>query len=1527
MRRRVRVVAAALALVVVAIDLPAVAAAEPPQPDAAAQAADAGPAPESEPRDLQKELSGGTARVEVEANLPNKEKSEEPEKVDELVQYRSEGSETWTTTDGANVTEFFGEQKWYRDSKGEWAEVDPKLVANDDGSVSATGVGFGLWIGPSQEGVRLSFEGREISFRLFGREGVRPELDAKDSKVVWLRGVWDGVDARYTVSASGLKEDFVVASPEALRQPGIFASSLDSEGVLVADKRRPGGQVLDWDADGKTAVEGDDDGPKMSLSPPIVADAKGALLPEAEPVLVTEPGKETDPARRSRLVGVGVDADVLSQLPADSYPLIVDPSIEITPSSMGGSWASYNSAGNISLGMNQWAMLGNWRLFNADDWFRFNVQPGYQYLWTNVAANAQVFSANLRFTALPEPTNVWPFQPPSSWPTSSTGLQVGACHASAWSYAGAYPGFDPYKCRAGYYYGFIWADSILNGYPNPANPNDYTNIDVTNMIRPWVAAHDPNGVLGVSMEQYAGWYSLKATAPTLIVFWDTPSPAVGGMTPANGATMTNQTPTLSWGTVTDPDAGQSPQLYRAVLFGSKPTGLGSDPTTNCNSNQAIWSTPYATGTSVNVPAGILQDGVTYSWTVASMGSTVPGYPTCAPLQEFKVDRRLGATGPSPVESIGPVSVNLATGNGVAGAGTHTVSSVGGDIGLQFAYNSQNKPQNGLRAQFFMGTYPPYELTPTLAWVDPFLARVDASVDYNWGTGGPAGAELDNFLGRWSGYVTAPVAGSYCFGANADSGRKITVGGTVVLSSLGGSGDMACTTSVSFAAGETKQIVVEYYHLTGAAHLQLKTYGASPVTGVVPSSWLTTDIPVLGPGWTMSDGDVSVSGARNTGAGVTLTMGDGSTVEYKRSDTGAYVGPPGDGTVVRVDPISNQIVVVDDAGTTYTYSSEGELKSAVAAVDDRNPAAKVMTWSTGTARLTTITDPVSGRAVTLTYGGGTCTSPPAGYTIAAGQLCKVESWDNRVTDLFYKQGRLEQIVNPGGVRTLFTYDGSNQLTSVTEPLANDAIDAGVRANDASATWEIAYTSGKATTITAPAPTAGATRQTFTVNYDSTAVVGTPGVSRVTASGLSAPNGYTKKVAFDTSYRTVSTWDDNAQKTDITYDGTSDRVSYTDTNVGTAQAMRSSTVYDTSVVFNGLSRPIATYGPAPVASFTGATPNVGAVVPTTLTSYDDSINGLAAAWWDDTPGGGEVYNYPDRPSFRGAPKLHTLFNPSTLGANWGTSAPDPTLPADNFSLRLTGLINMATAGNYQFGTWGAQGTRVTIDDKQVLDGWRLNGGTLQSAVYSLTSGWHRVTVEARADQGSSAFDVTWKTPGSGSFANIPLASLKPDLGLVTTSTTNSVDGSGASTNTVTTTAYADPIVGNATSTVTDPSGLKLTSAATFETKGATGSFLRKTSSTLPAGFDAAGAVVNQPGGGAQAATTTYGYYTATEAGPTTTGCSGVATNQAGLMKSRTKANPDGTGPIAALVDEFAYDTSGRTVGTRTVGDSAWSCTPYD
>ena len=434
---------------------------------------------------------------------------------------------------------------------------------------------------------------------------------------------------------------------------------------------------------------------------------------------------------------------------------------------------------------------------------------------------------------------------------------------------------------------------------------------------------------------------------------------------------------------------------------------------------------------------------------------------------------------------------------------------------------------------------------------------------------------------------------------------------------------------------------------------------------------------------------------------------------------------------------------------------------------------------------------------------------------------------------------------------------------------------------------------------PAATQGATRQTTTVSYDSQPVGAALGETRVTVSGLSTPSGFTEKSNWDAQWREREIVDASGRVTQIVYDGVSDRVSYTDTNFGTTQAIRSSTIYDTSVVFNGLSRPVASYGPAPVGLFTGATPNAG----------------------------GEVYPYPVRPAFRGAPKVHQLWAPAYSGANWVGGSPDPQIPVDNFSGRLSGLINAATAGSYQFGSWGAQGTRVTIDNTMVIDGWNSNGTSPQSAPITLSAGWHRISVDIKANTGYSAFDVTWKTPGSGLFAFIPMTSLKPDLGLVTSTVSPTVNAAGASDSVTTQNTYANPVVGALTKSVVDPIGLKLTSSSTFEAQGTPNQFLRQLTSTLPAGWDAGGNAVAQPGGGTQAATVTNTYYAKTEAGPTSTGCAGVSTNQAGRLRSSTKADPDGTGVVAAIVDEVAYDNTGRPVAARTVGDSAWTCTVYD
>ena len=172
----------------------------------------------------------------------------------------------------------------------------------------------------------------------------------------------------------------------------------------------------------------------------------------------------------------------------------------------------------------------------------------------------------------------------------------------------------------------------------------------------------------------------------------------------------------------------------------------------------------------------------------------------------------------------------------------------------------------------------------------------------------------------------------------------------------------------------------------------------------------------------------------TGDGVTLIRADGSTSEFFYDDSGALVSPFGGRHPVWADPTSGEISVVADGGMAYRFDRDGLLQSVVSPADDRSPAATQFTWTGANPRLTKMKDPVSNRSVDLSYWGGPgCPTLPAGMVSAPGQLCEVELWDGRVTELFYNaSAQLVQVVNPGGVQTDYTYDASNQLTSVKSP---------------------------------------------------------------------------------------------------------------------------------------------------------------------------------------------------------------------------------------------------------------------------------------------------------------------------------------------------------------------------------------------------------------------------------------------------------------------------------------------------------------
>ncbi len=151
------------------------------------------------------------------------------------------------------------------------------------------------------------------------------------------------------------------------------------------------------------------------------------------------------------------------------------------------------------------------------------------------------------------------------------------------------------------------------------------------------------------------------------------------------------------------------------------------------------------------------------------------------------------------------------------------------------------------------------------------------------------------------------------------------------------------------------------------------------------------------------------------------------------------------------------------------------------------------------------------------------------------------------------------------------------------------------------------------------------------------------------------------------------------------------------------------------------------------------------------------------------------------------------------------------------------------------------------------------------------------------------------------------LSPDYALPTST---KVYDSNIGNSTSTTNYGSNPELGLAQSSTVDSGGLNLTTTSTYETQGATGSYLRQLSKTLP-------------GGG----TANYTYYGATDTrdNPCTTGTT-EAYKQAGFLKFKTEADPDGTGSATGRSSEVIYDDAGRVVTTRYNTDS-WTCTTYD
>ena len=142
------------------------------------------------------------------------------------------------------------------------------------------------------------------------------------------------------------------------------------------------------------------------------------------------------------------------------------------------------------------------------------------------------------------------------------------------------------------------------------------------------------------------------------------------------------------------------------------------------------------------------------------------------------------------------------------------------------------------------------------------------------------------------------------------------------------------------------------------------------------------------------------------------------------------------------------------------------------------------------------------------------------------------------------------------------------------------------------------------------------------------------------------------------------------------------------------------------------------------------------------YEASGGAMARLSWSKVSGGaGTAWrgDYYANRWLHGAPAFARYHE--RIDFDWGIGAPDPRLPADNFSVRWTRNVHLQ-AGRYLFSTKTDDGVRLYVDGALVIDQWRTMAPTQFSAEVQLASGWHQVRMEYFEAGGGAMAKLSWE-----------------------------------------------------------------------------------------------------------------------------------------------------------------------------------------
>ncbi len=1373
----------------------------------------------------------------------------------------TEDVRTYRNPDGSTTQRIAAGQKWFRDTLGAWQEIDLTLVEAGDGRLQPKASSMGLRLGLRGSDSLAEVPIDALNAVRFSLDGMREDADGRrkpnrSGDAAEFDGAGPGgVDVRVQPLTRGFETSYTYAGVDQVGEPmqERFAVPLGWRG------RQAGSAVELVNAVGDVVA-------RWGSGEAFDSARNVSRVPVVSRLVENNPGEV--------VVREEVDTAWLTD-PERVFPLVIDP-IFSTGEPWAGDWTAVASDATRNGDLDTSLRVGDWGIDAAQN--RVLFRSLLQFAPNNFnQGNAGVVAADLTLKYKEATANC-------ATKTMLVRRNVAAMTDKTWN--GMPPSSEADQV--------VWSDGCSS--------SDRV-LDLWWFADVWTKENGQNW--GVSLvaaneslyDSGRGFRSYDdGAAPTLDVTFEQIPGRVTATGPSDKSVLMTTRPTLSVTTATpDTDNPQSPTYYFYRLSTSPDAESGERTDSGWLQGATSWQ----------LPEGYLRDGLTYYWHVFTWDGDYDWVIQApSPVQSFRVDARRGAGGPSPTDDVGPVTVNLASGNLSFKTSTPSFATVGGAQSFTAAYNSQESTDFGLSGAYYN------DHNQDGVFNDPIaFRRTDTNMDMNWGTTPPSmNVTPDYFLSRWEGFFTAPETGWFNFGAVHDDGVKLYYGPDMSSPKLDEwccyvpLGEIHWAPTIFLNKGQSTPLKVDYREVSGPAYMQLYVNGPTLSSVIVPASLLSTTTRTLPTGWSFStdlDGDLSYASARVSSNAVTVYAPDGSTTPFSSDGKGGWKGPADQDAILTQEP-DGTLSLFDDDGRNYRFDASGNLASVASTVDVKNPAAPEYTYGTvqqaAQPRLIQVRDSVSNRTTSLRWGlDSACTSrsAPAANLVAdapLGMLCAILYWDGTRTDYWYNaNGQLARIDDPGvnaanPQTTSFGYDGGGRVDRIRDARAADFVAAGKRLDDDSILTRMVYQRNpgnpyRVLSVQLPDPEVGALPVKHNYNYLS-------GVSQthVDIDGFSPPSGHARVVTFDAGGRLTADTDGAGLTATKTWRSTTEDLPLS--SVG-PDGMQTTTLYDHA------NRPTDTWGPALSAFFNGdGTPNAAytAQIPHSVTRYDEGYKSLNVAYWANQ-------------SLAGSPKAVEL----GVGQADGRierdyiASPPPlsglTNGTDGFSARATGEIRLRENGVYTFRVHSDDGVRLFVDDTTVVSDWTPHAPAYAQGLFINSGGdsWHRIRLEYFNNNQGASLRLEYTTPSGGQLV-VPGSDLRPRYGL----TTSQTDPDG----TVTATEYAQPQFGQATATVQNPGGLAIRSQTAHEPLG-TG-FFRVDYTTMPKG-----------------GVTDSDYYGNTETALDPCPSALGSINQGGALK-RT-ADPVGSSP--SIVREFRYDQRGRVIASRVVGDANWSCTVYD